>query len=242
MQKYFDSHCHLQNVQDLKLLLAAAKSAGICGFICNATKPDDWIDVQNLATNYIFIHGCIGVHPWYIDNLRKDWLVLMRGLLQKHPSLMVGEIGLDRFASSGMELQESVFKTQLELASELNRPVHIHCVGAWDKMLRILKTYKGIVVLHAFSTSVEVLNQLLKKENVFFSYSSAILDCNRQKLLELVQNTPVDRILVESDEKSSLIVIDVVKRIANVKSVAVDKIADTIYKNSLRLIENGQIS
>lgn len=241
MQLYIDAHCHLKNICNYSDDLEKLISQGICGFICNAENPDNWDNILTLTQQYNNVYGCVGVHPWYIGSLQDDWVRDMQELLNKNSRLMIGEVGLDKNYPD-LELQESIFMAQLELAIELNRPIHIHCVGAWDKMLRILKTYKGCVELHAFSASDEILKQLLKKDNVFFSYSAAVLDSGRQKLLEVVKNTPADRILVESDTKSPLIIIDIVKRIADIKSVAVDKIADTIYKNSLRLIENGQIS
>ncbi len=241
MQLYIDAHCHLKNICNYSDDLEKLISQGICGFICNAENPDNWDNILTLTQQYNNVYGCVGVHPWCIGSLQDDWVRDMQELLNKNSRLMIGEVGLDKNYPD-LELQESIFMAQLELAIELNRPIHIHCVGAWDKMLRILKTYKGCVELHAFSASDEILKQLLKKDNVFFSYSAAVLDSGRQKLLEVVKNTPADRILVESDTKSPLIIIDIVKRIADIKSVAVDKIADTIYKNSLRLIENGQIS
>lgn len=242
MHRYFDSHCHLQKVMDLSALLASAKSADICGFVCNSTRPDDWEQVIDLTEKYINVYGCIGVHPWYIDDLRKNRLGLMRNLLRKYTNLMVGEIGLDKFASSDMDVQEDIFKAQLEIASELNRIVHIHCVGAWDKILRLLKEYKSLVVFHSFSASKEIVTQLLKKDDIYYSFSPDLLDGKHIKMTDAAKAIPLDRLLVESDDQSPLMIPDTVRKLSEIKGIDIDNTVNAIYNNSIRLFKNGQIA
>lgn len=239
MLNFIDAHCHLQNMSNFQAELEKARIAGIKGFVCNSTGPDDWDRVLNLSAGNNDVYGCIGIHPWRVQNLPIDWEKDMYQLLQNNPSIMIGEIGLDKFASD-TDLQENVFKSQLNMAADLKRTVHIHCVGAWDKMLRLLKGHKKDIILHSFSASDEVVKQLLKQDNIFYSFSSNILNKNHKRATNAITKIPLEKILVESDDAEPSVIIDVVKAIANIKSVDYETVADRIYANSLELIEHGQ--
>ncbi len=242
MLKYIDAHCHLQNIEDISAELPKAMSAGIYGFICNATEPNDWNSVLNLIHRYENIYGCIGVHPWHVNLLSDGWELKMHSILRQNPDLMVGEIGLDKLHPN-IELQEQVFIKQLDMAHKLNRVAHIHCVGSWDIMLRILKLHKErlpkTMIFHSFTGSVEIQNQLLRDYNVLFSFSSMILDGRRARLAETVKYSPIGKILAESDDKKPEIIIDIIKRIGEIKGIAPEKITDKIYKNTLDILKNG---
>lgn len=240
MLRYIDAHCHLQHLQDLSSVLETAKSVGICGFVCNSTKTDDWADVIKLTEKGANIYGCVGVHPWYTSDLPEDWCDRMCSLLQKHAELMIGEIGLDKFASVDMNVQEDIFKKQLEIASKLKRSVNIHCVGAWDKMLRLLKGCTVPVVLHSFAASEEIIKQLLKSFNIYYSFSPDLLDDKHIRTLNAAKFIPLDNILVESDEKSPMLIPDIIAKIAELKSVDYKVVADKIYTNSLEIVKHGQ--
>ena len=239
MLRYIDAHCHLQNLSDLKQVFKSASNVGVCGFVCNATSPDDWNDLLKLTQTNNNVFGCIGVHPWYVNNLPVDWLNNLRKLLQNNQSLMIGEIGLDK-KGPDILAQEDVFISQMQLAYEMHKVVHIHCVGAWERLVKILKDYPVKTVLHGFSGSAEILKRLLLSlSDVYFSFSSSVLDDRRRRLIDAIRQAPIDKILVESDEKSPNVIVDVANKISEIKSIASDKMADTIYNNTLRFLNNG---
>ena len=166
--KYIDVHCHLQNADNIGATLNAAQSVGVCGAICNATAPDDWAQVRQIAREYKSVRGAIGVHPWRIHDLSGDvWARDMYDILRDNPDLMIGECGLDKFHPD-MSQQLNLFNTQLQMATELGRAVFIHCVGAWDKMFQILSTTK----LYSCSFSLE------EGLSLPFSFNFAILSLN----------------------------------------------------------------
>jgi len=73
----------------------------------------------------------------------------------------VGETGLNfsSFAKAaadrqeaGRAEQEECFAAHLDLARELNRPVAIHCVRAWGRLVEILRLHTAPpILLHAFA-------------------------------------------------------------------------------------------
>ncbi len=237
--KFIDSHCHLQQSGDVADILHRATDAGVQYFICNATSPADWANVINTANNYDAVRGCIGVHPWYINKLPVNWADTMNTELLTNPALMVGEIGID-IHHPDISVQQAVFATQLSMAHKLYRPVFIHCVGAWDRILRILKLNRGnlppVMVAHSFSGSTDIMQRLASEYNMYFSYSPMIFNKKRTGLMRSVYQTPSDRILVESDGMNPSVVVDVVGRISEIKSVANDKMADIIYSNTIGIL------
>lgn len=67
-----------------------------------------------------------------------------------------------------------VFEQQLEIAAEFQRPVTIHCVKAYGKVLDALKKYKPPkVMLHSFAGGMEMIQAFERLEDVevYYSYS-----------------------------------------------------------------------
>lgn len=184
MFKFFDAHCHLTDINIPEY----------AGCINNAAQMADWGSVIN-STNHPNIFGAIGVHPWYATNLPSDWDVQMCHLLCDNPEIMIGEIGLHK-GRTDAELQIPVFIRQMEIAIEMGRGVHVHCVGMWNTMLQILDSFgtrrPPFILFHRYSGAITDIANIAERYNAFFSYRGDA-DTGR------VCNTPRDRILVESD-------------------------------------------
>lgn len=241
MQRYIDAHCHLQKFSNLTDVIQRAKGLGICGFVCNSTSSADWNKVIELGKSYSNIYPCIGIHPWCVDKTSYGDILRMHELLKSDSRIMVGEIGLDKLHPD-MKTQEDIFIKQLILAAEFNRSVHIHCVGAWDRLLHILKGLREkvphLMVLHGFAGSVEISRSLLREYNVFFSFSPVIN--NWKSRLNVIKEMPLDRVLVESDDANPDVILEVVKKISEVLGLSVAQVADAIYDNSQRFLKDGQ--
>jgi len=223
--KYIDAHCHM----------ITAPNAEIACAVCDATCESDWDKVIEIA-NSETIFACIGVHPWYIDSITPCWESRMRKKLAENPSVMIGEIGIDKYKPN-IDLQIRVFTEQIEIAAELNRPVHIHCVGAWDKVLHILKSHSAnlppMILAHRFDGNRQIIDQICHDYNVYFSYS---LDCEAER----VRNTPVDRILVESDafdaDTQISRIVATTGNVANILNLTPDEVTKQTYENFQRMI------
>ena len=86
----------------------------------------------------------LGIHPWFAHRVGEGWLERLRVALLKHPRALVGEIGLDKVARTPetkrceYATQKLVFQQQLQLATQLQRPVSVHCVRAVGTMYDFL--------------------------------------------------------------------------------------------------------
>ncbi len=180
--KYTDAHCHI----------FTAPADNVAGQVCNATTAADWQKLVQIADDRTRI--CIGVHPWHIDSATPDWADCMREILSSNPLIMVGEIGIDKYHPN-IDRQIEFFAYQIEIAIEMNRPVHLHCVGAWDKVLHILKGHRPHIpiIAHAFGGNTAIMTALAEY-NTYFSYGM-----RGDHVADTAKIAPVDKILVESD-------------------------------------------
>lgn len=242
MSKYIDIHCHIKDTssKDTEQYL----SSGIVGAICNATAEDEWaqiISASELPNN--FFSGAIGIHPWKIQETKPNWEERLIQKLQESTKLMVGEIGLDK-TKDNFDFQIEYFISQLRIAHILSRGAHIHCVGAWDKMLYILKENKKqnppFIVFHSYTGGAELIKQLQDKYNAYFSYSPRTIKNISKKAYESILMTPADRLLLESDSDKITDVIQIATQICEIKKEDKEKLIDTIYKNSIIIKNNGQ--
>jgi TatD DNase family protein len=142
----------------------------------------------------------IGIHPWFVSDDWKEDIRILEDLLNKNPVAGVGETGLDfqdRF--SNQSEQKDSFVEHLNLANKLDRPVAVHCVRAWGKLIEVLKAHStSRVLLHAYSGSKELIPKLLDL-NCRFSFSGLVTHPNARRMREALAVVPIDRLLIETD-------------------------------------------
>ncbi len=223
---YTDAHCHLTELSN---------APEIACRIYNATRPGDWetaVKIDEIEDDKNF--ASIGIHPWYVNDANSTWETTMCEILSAHPTIMVGEVGLDKFHPN-MTRQIEIFTAQLNIAAQFRRPVHLHCVGAWDKILHIFKTHKGAmppaIVAHAFSGDPAQIQTLVDKYNMYFSYSTTKNDKDAARIIA----TPQNRILVESDTFDShdeISILDsAIHNIAALRECTHEEMSNQLYKN-----------
>jgi TatD DNase family protein len=273
--KLFDAHCHLQDVPDIESLMARAASAGIERMVCCGTSSKDWNRVLQLATEFPQIIPMIGLHPWFVcHSLRslphhecdeaslaslgsKDWkehFQTLEKLLREHPEAGIGETGLDfqeRFTNRTE--QEACFAAHLELARELNRPVAVHCVHAWGRLVELLREHPAPrVLLHAFGGAAELIPELIKL-NCWFSFCGSVTHPNAKRVRAAAIAVPENRLLVETDspdftpagceppnEPANLV--HIVRAIAGLRGLPVEILANTVRENGNELMACNQFS
>jgi len=102
---------------------------------------------------------------------------------------------------ASIDEQGEVFAAQLSLAAELNRPVSIHCVQAWGKLLEILKATslpsRGFL-LHGYAGPAEMLADFTAL-GAHYSFNIQLVEPKHAARLENFRHIPADRLLVETD-------------------------------------------
>lgn len=222
MSYVFDAHCHFYK---------SALPQGVGGAICNAAQFSDWGKIISATNSGNGIYGAIGIHPWYVRSAPDEWGQELKKVLTNNPGLMVGEIGLDK-SRPDTETQISMFIQQMDIANEMKRGVHIHCVKMWDTVRKILNEHNfsdiPFMLFHRYSGATGDIAWLIKKYNAYFSYRG--ID-NADKICAV----PVDRLLVESDSDDPQRCIQWTDDLAQICGTA----PDTFINNARRMIKNG---
>ncbi|MFN3588465.1 MAG: TatD family hydrolase [Spirosomataceae bacterium] len=108
----------------------------------------------------------VGIHPWHCTTESMALqLAKLEEVAQDNRVKAIGECGLDALCATPRLLQEEIFRKQIRLAENLEKPVIIHCVKAFDALIGIQKVLRPSVplVIHGFAKHKLVAEQLLKR-------------------------------------------------------------------------------
>ena len=200
--KLIDSHAHLMDEQyenDVECVIQNALDNDVNTIINIGYSEETSKQAIELANKYDFIYAVVGVHPDEC-NIPVD-ISFIRDLAQNKKVVAIGEIGLDyHYDDYNKELQKKYFIEQINLANELNLPVVIHSRDADMDMLEILKNnkIKNNFVMHCFSSSVEVLKEVLKL-GAYISIAGPVTFKNARSLIDVAKMVPDDKLMVETD-------------------------------------------
>ena len=131
-------------------------------------------------------------------------------------------------------VQESAFRTQLQWAHALHRPVVMHAVRAWGRLLDILRE-EGVptagAMIHAYSGSPETA-LALQAMGIFLSFSGGLLKPDRPKLRESLLSVDSSHLLLETDGAADLM--RVVETAATIRGASAADLADLTWENGQR--------
>ena len=126
--------------------------------------PIEWLRTPEAAELRADATYSVGIHPWW--TAAADWEDLKEGLLlwAEHPQVQrIGECGLDKLQGAAIEVQEHVFLMHVTLSERLQKPLTIHCVKAFDRLLALRKQLCPTQrwAIHGFRGKPELAQQLL---------------------------------------------------------------------------------
>lgn len=261
--KIIDTHSHFNlhqfehDLTDSILRMAEAEVGTICIGIDLPTSDM----AMRLAQEHQSIWGCVGQHPTEWD---KDFDEAEFRKLAKEPRVVaIGECGIDYYrlpAQAGekeivIEKQKELFLKQIRLAHEFNLPLMLHIrpeegtMDAYEEALDILENYKNNWpelrgTAHFFVGNKNIARRFLDL-GFYISFSGVITFVKEYE--ELVSFVPLDRILPETDAPFATpvpyrgtrnqpeYVLEVVKKIAEVKKLSFDETRDTLRENAKTL-------
>lgn len=203
--RIFDTHAHYDDDafdEDREELLKDLKLKGVIGILNCASSYKSIEKTYNLTIENDFIYGALGIHPENAHEFNEDVESEIVELISKNNKIIaVGEIGLDYYWEENppKEVQKEVFRKQMKLAEKLKLPVVIHDRDAHADTLDIIKEFpkvKGIV--HCFSGSSEFAKECIKR-GYYIGIGGVVTFKNAKKIVEVVKDISLDKILVETD-------------------------------------------
>ena len=176
----------------------------------------------------------IGIHPWYIDENRLESdLEIIKEKLQFNECLALGECGLDKRIEIPLDLQISVFKKQLEIVKQTNKPIVLHCVAAYDEVIAIKREMKieNPMIIHGFSKNEQVAKSLLNN-GFYLSFGKYLL--RNPDLEKVFTFAPENQVLLETDTIEESIY-QVYEKAASIKGISVEEMKTIVFTNFSRI-------
>ena len=201
-----DTHTHLDHKmfeEDVEEVIQRALQAGVERFVIPGADPDDLPRAVELAQKYPQIYFAVGVHPYDINKYDRKFL---EEYITHPKCVAVGECGLDyyRLPKDEKEKEETkrrqkeVFEDQIALAKEYDKPLIVHireASGDAYEILRVGAPRRG-GVLHCYNASPILLGL---KERFYYGIGGVVTFKNAKKLVQIVPEIPLERILIETD-------------------------------------------
>ena len=170
----------------------------------------------------------VGIHPWYVNEDRDGQF----GILKRHTAdknvLAIGECGLDKITDTTWQTQIEVFEKQILLAQELQKPLIIHCVRAYQEVFHILKEKQVTVpvIFHGFNKKLALAQSILQ-QGYYISLGSSILQGNQD---DLIQSIDMDKIFLETDNKPTDVA-DIYSYFCRVRKISISDLQEQIVEN-----------
>jgi TatD DNase family protein len=206
-----DSHCHLADeafASDLDEVIRRAQEAGLerALVILEAGNAKEAAQASRLGQLWPGVRFAIGVHPHqahaFADDPQRAATIVREQWAATPSACAVGEIGLDyHYDFSPRDIQQAVFRAQIRLARELQRPVVIHTREADADTIAILRDEGGGSVrgvLHCF-TGDDALADAGLALGLFVSLAGIVTFPKAEPLRQTARRVPLDRLLTETD-------------------------------------------
>ena len=246
----FDTHAHYMRSDfggELEPLLDGLPDKGVERVLAIGVEIETSEEEIALAEKYPYIWAAVGIHPGHVSEIPENWEAELERLLGHPKVAALGEIGLDyHYDNAQRELQQRIFRRQLEIAAKHNKPVVIHSRDASGDTMEILREYRPRGVMHCFSGSAETAKEVIKL-GMYIGFTGVLTFKNSKKAWEACAAVPIDRLLLETDcpymapvphrgerSESSMIKFTA-EKMAEIKGVSTEEMIEIARENGERL-------
>lgn len=274
---YFDIHSHLnlkplyENRADI---LARMRELAVGTITVGTDYETSKLAIELAEENPDILWATVGIHP--NDNLDEVFDYKKYLELAKHEKVVaIGECGLDYFRlpenedeiKQIKERQKEIFKKQIEIAIEVQKPLMIHArpskgtQDAYEDVLGILAeyniqhtTYKLSVNFHFFVGDIEIAKQIVSN-GWTMSFDGPITFSRDYD--EVIRSIPLENIMSETDAPFAApepyrsgknlptgkqacepwMVSEIAKKIAEIKDISLETVQNTLRDNIKRTFD-----
>jgi TatD DNase family protein len=249
-----DSHCHLDKLDYEKLhtgiddVLNKAKERGVEYFLSVGVTLEAFPKMMEMIAPYDNVFASCGIHPLDVESGYN--YEQFKAFAQHAKVIAIGETGLDyHYQPETAELQKDMFRQQVRVAVELNKPLIIHTRMAREDTMRILReegAEKCGGVLHCFTESLEMALDAIEL-GFYISISGIVTFNTASELKNVVSQLPLNRLLVETDspflapvpyrgkQNQPAYTREVAQYIALLKGISVEEVEETTTNNFFTL-------
>ncbi|MBR2289184.1 MAG: TatD family hydrolase [Clostridia bacterium] len=246
----FDTHSHYNDEkfdEDREDLIQATFASGVTTFMCIGYDIPSSKKAIEIAESHENIYATCGISPNDIEDLDLNALKEIEELAHNPKVKAIGEIGLDYYWEKDEAMrakQRDFFAKQIEIANKLNLPITIHTRDAYLDTIKVLKETpcNNTGIFHCCPLNNELIKDGLNL-GYYISFSGVITFKNAKPETP-VRLVPQDKLLIETDSpyltpepyrgqrNDSRKVIEVAKKIAELKNLPLETIAKTTFQNA----------
>lgn len=251
----FETHAHYDDHkfdEDREAVLQKVIQSGVSPIINVGASIDSTKATIELAKSHDYIYAAVGVHPSDIEDLNEESFMWLRAQTSYEKTVAIGEIGLDYYWDKEPEVQKAQrywFGRQLELAREVELPVIIHSRDAAEDTVKVMKEHNAQElsgVIHCYSYSKEMAKEFVKM-GYFIGVGGVVTFKNAKKLMETVEEIPIESILLETDcpymapepnrgtRNDSSNIPFIIEKIAEIKGISKEDVERITEENAYRL-------
>ena len=244
----FDTHCHLgYDGDDPGPVRERALEARVSRLLDVGIDLASSRAARARAGTLSGVHWSAGLHPNDAGKLDEEWDEL-QALCREAGCIAIGETGLDFYRDwTTPEQQIPSLERHLALATELDRPIIIHCRDAFDRVFDVLGAFPGVIgVMHCFSGGIEEARRALEL-GYYLSFAGPLTYPRSHALREAAVFAPGDRVLVETDapflppqgrrgeRNEPAYIVRTVEKLAEQRGLTFEQTAATTAENGCRL-------
>jgi TatD DNase family protein len=203
-----DTHVHVNFdvfQADLEAVRSRWQEAGVVRLVHSCVEPSEFSSIQSLANRFPEMSFAVGLHPLDADKWKQETADEILSLAGSDSKVVaIGETGLDFYKADNKEQQRKVFETQLAIATELNKPVIIHCRNAAREVREVLQKWKNLKgesvrgVMHCWGGNPEE-TQWFVDLDFYISFSGTVTFKGAKQIQESAACVRSDRLLIETD-------------------------------------------
>jgi len=216
---YVDTHCNIPNIlEKFKLSsfnelkdqhIKKVKNEEFQGCLSVSSDSPSRSDTLKIVDMEPLVWGCCGIHPLYAEQYTpEDEHAILE--FMKHPkAIAYGEIGLDyhdfgpEYNYAKPELQHKIFKSQLNHALSLKKPIVIHTREAEEDTMKFMKEFipqDWKIHVHCYTDSLAFAKKLLAEwQHLYLGFTGVITFKNSTEIQKVVKEIPLDKLLLETD-------------------------------------------
>ena len=248
--KLIDSHCHLEEIENLEATIEEAKSAGIVAIIAVGSDYQSNNQVLEIAEKYHgFVYPALGIHPARIEASQINQNL---GFIEDHLTKAkgVGEVGLDYHKKikeiAPKEMQKSVFREILGIARKHQKPVIIHSRYAWRDALSLVEEVNvEKAVFHWYTGPSSVLKDIV---GLGYFISATPATEYHQEHRRAVKTVSLENLLIETDSPVSYgkelkwqakpaHTLIALKAVAEARGISEQELAQTTTNNAINFFD-----
>lgn len=191
-----------------------------------------WPENRGIGT----VFYSMGIHPVFIDQNSGERLTEIEKAIQEKQIVAVGEAGVDRNATTPVEVQTDFFRRQADLAAKYDLPLIIHGVRAIPEIIGVYKKCPAHQkwIMHGFNNRREILQDLL--HHGFYISAGRHVMKEESHIYQLLPEIPPDRLFIETDN-SDFSISEIYQQVARCRGISVEELQQIVRLNFERVFQ-----